>query len=153
MNNQEFQQFLEQCCQELEEKQSVLLKEFIGDYDLVEIDYQRGIVEFKKYAVVKNASQITPIGSYSKITSSWLWAWANPSIPDALKQKSEKIKELGRITGLEIFHKTVFPAEQEMTWEIIAMACHQIKSMGFCRPDTGSDDWLFVALDDVESVN
>lgn len=153
MNNEEFQNFVEKCCQELEQKQSVLIKEFIGDYDLVEIDYKRGIVEFKKYSVVKSVSQITPIGSYSKIGSLWMWAWGNPSIPDVLKQKSEQIKELGSITGLEIFNKTAFAAEQEMTWEIIAMACHQLKSIGFCRPDTGGDDWLFVALDDVQNLN
>lgn len=153
MNDNEFEHFIEKCYQELEQKQSYLTAEFkLGDYERFDVELNKGVIEFKENSVVKIICQITPIGSYSTTNSTWMWAWGNPSIPDVLKQKSERIKQLSSITGQEIFNTRIFEADEEMAWEIAAMACHHLKSIGCYRAPTGSL-WVFLALDDVKSLD
>jgi hypothetical protein len=85
MNDNEFECFLAQCLEEFEQKQSYLMQEFgMGRYERFNVDLKTGIIEFKENSVVKIVANITPIGSYSTNNSSWMWAWGNPSIPQAL---------------------------------------------------------------------
>ncbi|MBW4622104.1 MAG: hypothetical protein KME17_22470 [Cyanosarcina radialis HA8281-LM2] len=152
MNDNEFECFLAQCLEELEQKQSYLMDEFgIGKYERFDIDLQRSIIEFKENSVVKIVASITPVGSYSTNNPSWMWSWANPSIPQVLQKKSEKIKELAELTGLEIFNAKIFPVDEEMAWEIAAMACHHLKSMGCYRAPSGKI-CFFAAIDNVKTL-
>jgi hypothetical protein len=150
MNATEFDRFLEQCYKEFEQKQYYFTTEFeIRQYEEFTIDLRQGTLEFQEDNQVKLRAKITPIGSYSALNSNWLWAWGYPSLPDGIQQKSEQIKELGRITGMKIFDTTIFPADEERVWEITAMACHYLKAMGCYRVPVGNI-WVFVAVDEVK---
>ena len=151
MNSIEFDQFIDRCYEELEKKQFYLKAEFgIGYCEKSEIDWQRGILKFTDNSAVKLIAKVTPIGSYSTTNSTWMWGWEYPSIPAALKQKCEQLKELGKIARPEIFAASIFTAESETAWEIAAMACHHFKSMG-CYRAVVRGVWVFATIDDVQS--
>jgi len=152
MNYTDLDHFLDQCYEELEKKQFYLKAEFgIGYCEKSEMDWERGILKFKENSTVKLMAKITPLGSYSTTNSTWMWAWEYPFIPDTLKEKAEQIKELGSITGLKIFETQIFPAASETAWEIAAMACHHLKSMGCYRAAAGGV-WVFATIDEIETV-
>jgi hypothetical protein len=152
VNSIEFDQFIHLCYQELEKKQFYLKAEFgIGYCEKSEIDWLGGILKLKETSTVKLIAKITPIGSYSTTNSTWMWAWEYPSIPASLKQKCEGIKELGRIARREIFAASIFQTEPETAWEIAAIACHHLKSMGCYRAAFGGV-WVFVTIDELETV-
>jgi hypothetical protein len=152
MNACEFDQFLEECYEELQRKQFYLIAEFgIANCDKFEIDWQQGILKLKQNSVIKFIAQVTPIGSYSKKHSTWIWAWEHPSVSERLKYKSERIKELGRLTGIEMFKTQIFQTQEETAWEIAAMACHHLKAIGCYRAPAGML-WNFIALDDIKEI-
>ena len=153
MNLIEFDQFVDRCYDELEKKQFYLKAEFgIGNCEKFEIDWQSGILKLKENSTVKLIAKITPIGSYSPNNSTWMWAWEYPSIPAPLKDKVERIKELGNITGMEIFAASIFQTETETVWEIAAMACYHLKSMGCYRAAVGGV-WVFATIDELQSID
>lgn len=153
MNSIEFDQFIDLCNEELEKKQFYLKAEFgIGYCEKSEIDWQRGILKLKENSTVKLIVKITPIGSYSTTNSTWMWAWEYPYIPASLKQKCEQIKELSRFARPEIFEASIFQAEPETAWEIAAISCHYLKSMGCYRAGSGGV-WVFATIDEVLDKN
>ncbi|HAZ48091.1 MAG TPA: hypothetical protein DCZ55_27440 [Cyanobacteria bacterium UBA11371] len=153
MNSIEFDQFIDRCYDDLEKKQFYLKAEFgIGNCDKFEIDWLSGILKLKENSTVKLIAKITPIGSYSPNNSTWMWAWEYPYIPDSLKQKTQQLKELGKLTGMKIFATKIFQTEAETVWEIAAMACYHLKSMGCYRAALGGI-WVFATIDYIESVS
>jgi len=152
MNEEQLTEFIQQCQSELEQKQSYLVEEFgLGKYQRFDVQLDKEVIEFKASGTVKVVAKIIPIGSFAERAGTWMWAWANPSIPELLQNKSSKLKELKRITGIKIFEKETLVADEKMSWEIAAMSCHYLRAKGCYRANSGKS-LFFLALQEVNSL-
>src|SRR5262245_8155527 len=66
-------------------------------YDL---DQTNGTLVFTDESGQKTSCSIQIVGTYSKESQTWLWAWASPWVTEQLKHDSEVVREFGRTNGI-----------------------------------------------------
>lgn len=153
MTDDEFNAFAERATKELNQKQASLIESYrIGHYKDFWFDQTTGRLQFKdkKGRVVVEAS-VTPIGSFSMKSNTWQWSWANESLVESLREKAERLMGLGSLTGMNVFQMPTFAADEQMAWELAAMAVYHLQSLG-CYRMPAKQSQLFVAIDDARSM-
>lgn len=98
---------------------------------------------------------IINIGSFAPKHSSWKWAWSNPTVPDALRDRALPLKELQAITGFELFgNEEAFPVEDEaMAWELAAFAVQHLNAVGCYRAPSSSDGpTIYLAITELKRI-
>jgi hypothetical protein len=94
---------------------------------------------------------VTPIGTYSPVYQTWLWAWANEDFPDVARAASRKIQGLYAVTGFRVFLNEGIEASRTDAQDFAALAVHQLNAIGFYRcPAEGEGPLLYLAVHDHE---
>jgi hypothetical protein len=153
MTDKQFDAFVAQAVRALEQKQDLLTDTYgLGKYEEFWFDQSTGVLQFKDATgCVQSEATVTPIGSYSQKSRTWQWAWANDSLAEMLRKKAEELKLLYDLTGFEVFQTSVFKADEQMAWELAAMAVHQLGSLGCYRIPTGRLH-VFLSIDQVTKI-
>ena len=100
---------------------------------------------------VRVEAEVTNIGSFSTTGGTWKWAWANSSVVSPLRAKSDKLRELGELTGMSVFRSELFEADEDMPWEIAAMCVHHLGALGcYCGPAKNLE--VYFAIDKIQTV-
>lgn len=150
MTDREFEAFVDGCYEELKAKQEALMEKYrLGEYDEFWFDQPSGTLQFKRGEGVELAFNVVPVGSWSGNSNSWMWAWANESVDEALKAASMKIQGLADHTGYAVFTNGSFPAEELMAHELTAMAVHHLSALGMYIAPAGNLK-TFLALMDLK---
>lgn len=153
MTDEEFQIFLDNCFEELEEKQQELIDKFdLGSFQKFEFDFDKGEIYFLNDGKTEVQANIIPIGSFNSESKTWMWAWANEGFPENLRTKSAQLKQLKEITGFDIFGNEMSDIDEDMTWEIAGMSLNLLTSQGVYRGPVNNTQY-FYALDNVHHVN
>lgn len=143
MTDNEFDAYLKTVTDELLLKQAELSRIYaLGDMARWWFDQSAGTLQFFDDAdrlVVE--AEVVSIGSFSIKSSSWKWAWSNPSIEPALRQAALALKQLEAITGFDLFgNEQAFSIQDEaMAWELAASAVHHLKAAGCYRAPASSE--------------
>jgi hypothetical protein len=148
MTDNQFDEYLELCYENLEKKQEILLKEYgIGNGNFQEYwyDQESSKIQFKTDGKVMLEFRVVFIGSWSTKSNTWMWAWANNSMTDGVKSQSSVLKELKLVTGFGIFTEESFNCDEAMAHELAAFSVDHLKAKGmYISPDGKSN--LFMAL-------
>lgn len=149
MTEQEFEAFLADCSQELKEKQADAEARYgLAGMSRWSLDEQQHVLSFMNAdgrAAVRFS--VTPIGTYSVRQENWKWAWANPHLKAAFREKAEALKALQVVTDFDFFAEAdAFVADEVMAWEMAAIAVQHLGAMA-CYRAPNQDTWLFLALD------
>ncbi len=122
----------------MEEKQDKLEKEFgLGHYERFTVDYETLILSFYDNEQKMVDVSIIPIASHVPEKEDLKWAWANEIYPLEIRKKSEIMKELAKMTGFEMFNNPSIECDEDMAWEINAVACKFTNSQGVYRVPHG----------------
>ena len=152
MNDDEFQGYLDNCYKALEKKQQALMDNYeFGALDQFNHDFDKEEIYFLRDNTLEVKAKIIPIGSCSAEFETWEWAWADDVFPDVLRAKSKKLKELEYMTGFEMFGSETIQIDEDMVWEITAMALELWGSEGAYKAPI-NDVLYFYALSDVQKV-
>ena len=102
------------------------------------LDMSRGdlLFTFNDGLVATCPAQIA--GSLDTSDASWLWAWANPSIPDELKRDSLRVREYGQQRKIERLIAEEWPCTEEDAWRMAALTCKLCDGQGVYRGPAGS---------------
>ncbi len=137
MTDEEFDNFLAKVNDELESKQAELNSTYgLGEMKRWWFDQQSAKLQFfdvnDRLAV---EADVVGIGSFSPKSSSWKWAWSNPTFLPELREKALPLKRLEVFTGFDLFGNegTFSIAGESMAWELAAMAVHQLGALGCYR--------------------
>lgn len=153
MNDEEFQEYIDNCFDELERKQQYLIDTFgFGSFDNFEYDFDKEELYLLKNEEVLVKARIVPIGSFNTENGSWMWGWANEAFPVKLRNKSSRLKELETITGFEMFGNEMAEIDEDMAWEIAAMSLNLLGFEGVYR-GPGKNTHYFYAMEQVENVH
>lgn len=156
MTEEQFQSFIESSMAELQSKQNHLQEAFLlGEWPRWWFDQEREVIQFldEHNSVAVEADTIN-IGSFAPSSNSWKWAWSNQSVLPALREKSERIKQLSDVTGIELFSfENPFDADEHMAWELAAMAVKQLQAEGLYRAPSSNGPHIFLALTAVRKVS
>ncbi|MCL2174530.1 MAG: hypothetical protein FWB73_00655 [Treponema sp.] len=132
MTNEEFETYKNVCYQEIGNRQKKLL-ELYGLQNYKDFWYSQTTetLQFKTDGKVEIEFEVIQIGSWSSISDSWMWAWANDSVTEKTKQKSAKIKELAEITGYDIFSLEAFEAKESIAHQLTAISANYLNAIGY----------------------
>ncbi|MDC0601626.1 hypothetical protein OAP14_01220, partial [Aliiglaciecola sp.] len=134
MDDEEFQSFIDSSYDDLEKKQSYLENQFgLGHFERYDLEPKNERIIFRSSDGKKVQANFIPIGTFSPGSGSWMWGWNNSAFTDSLRVKAESLKLLSEITGFEMFSNPTSEVDEDMAWEMVAMAVHTLKSEGVYR--------------------
>ena len=100
-------------------------------------------------------ADIYVLGSWSRSAKSWEWAWNNPNVPDALKQRANRVREIGEELGIDEMTSGFVPAPEIHvgTW-MAALAAKALETGGVLPlpPEADTEVVLFIALENLRIV-
>lgn len=156
MNDDEFEQFVQDASEELEQKQDALTKQYrLGKWEDFLYDAPSGRLQFKdKSGTVKVQAETISLGSHSKKSDTWQWAWANKSLPAGVRKQAEEVKQLFKLTGMDVFKQPTIEIDEGMAWELVAMCVKHLAAQGcYSMPaDPTGVLRVFVAIREVAKI-
>jgi len=108
------------------------------DYDL-----DPGTLTFSREGVPKVRASIQVAGSSSKITNTWLWAWANATLPEKVTQGARIVRSFGQRENLAQLIQERLPDDEHLGWEMTAIAAKVLGAKGAYRC-SGDHGFLYV---------
>jgi hypothetical protein len=85
------------------------------------------------------------IGTYNSEDHTWLWAWDNPSVDDALKKDALKVRKYGEEHHVERLTKSKWVGTEEDAWAMTALAVKLCGEQGAYRGPAGETK-VFIAF-------
>lgn len=113
-----------------------------------DLDQTKGDLIFTFDDGVVAAAPAQIIGSFDATGSSWLWAWANPSIDDSLKRDSLQIRDYGQKRQIERLTAAEWPCAESDAWAMAALSCKLCDAQGIYRGPAGSA-FVFISFGEV----
>jgi hypothetical protein len=78
------------------------------------------------------------IGTFDSNAGTWMWAWANLSVSDALKKDSIRVRDYGEAHRIARLTTPKWPADESECWRMTALASRLCESNGAYRGPAGS---------------
>ncbi len=133
MENTEYNFFAEKCVDELK----VLQDKFQKDYDLSWYEnwfYEQvtGLLTFSTNETELNF-KFFEIGTFSKNSNTWMWAWHNEDILDNIKEKSFEIRNFGNKSKFPKLSNGHFVSNETEAWEFAAISAKLTNAIGVYR--------------------
>jgi hypothetical protein len=88
------------------------------------------------------------VGSLDSESGTWLWGWANPSIPEALQRDALRVKDYGEQRQIARLTSAEWPCTEEEAWRMAALACYLCEAQGVYRGPAGTA-FVFIAFSEV----
>ncbi len=150
---EDFKEYLTTAFEYLQSRQEYCENEYgIGKFERWFYDQQSGLLTFHNGDTTKLKIKYQEVGSVSKISDTWLWAWANPNLMDNIKAESFKVKELGENKSFERLKKRKWNGDEIDGWEMTAITAYLLKAKGAYRVPTEKTFSYFV-FTEIERVN
>lgn len=89
------------------------------------------------------------VGTYNPKSKTFLWGWANPSVPAALQAAALKVKAYGEEHGVLSLTQGETAASEDLTWEFLALAVRLENAQGAYRPEIGKGRRLCLCFGEV----
>lgn len=145
----DFQTLLDVSMEELRLKTSAHQAGFgLGTFERWDIDQDIGDLVFSNADGFTAVAPAQIIGSYNANDGTWLWAWANPSVVEALQADALKLKAYGEEHGIEKLTKPKWSGTEDDAWEMAALAVHLCEQQGAYRGPAGST-YIFMTFGEV----
>jgi hypothetical protein len=85
------------------------------------------------------------LGTLHMETGSWLWSWADPSVPDVLQAHALRMREYGEAHGIERLTAPEWPGTECDCWYLAAFSCSLFDFKGAYRGPSG-DSYAFITF-------
>lgn len=150
MEYTDFESFIEQSTAYLRACNAKASHTFgIGTCARCEYDLFCNEIWWSEPSAPKVRGRVTVVGTTSKSSGTWLWAWANPHFEDVEIGPIEKVREYGATEGISKLTESQWSADEVDGWEMTAVAARLLESQGaYCSPSgNGSFFLLFDRLE------
>ncbi|MBB2484506.1 hypothetical protein H5407_04615 [Mitsuaria sp. WAJ17] len=156
MNEEAFEAFRAEANEELQAKQASLQAVYnLSAHGRWWFDQEAETLQFfDAQDRLRVEADVIHVGSYSRRSDTWLWAWANVSLLPKLRAKAEALRALESATGYAVFGEAdTFEADEPMAWELAAIAVKHLDAMGCYRAPNADESCLsFLALVEIRTV-
>ncbi len=136
----------------LESRQAELKASFPTLYkDHYDWDQDTRQIVFSSEGTATVVASFQIVGDISALTNTWLWAWANPTVDEALKGSSREVYELGQRNHLERLVTAKWPAGEADGWDMTGVAAKVVQASGAYRT-CGKEGCEFLLLMNVRAA-
>lgn len=88
------------------------------------------------------------VGSLDSESGTWLWGWANPTIPESLQRDSLRVRDYGQQRQIARLTSAEWPCTEEEAWRMAALACYLCEAQGVYRGPAGTA-FVFITFGEV----
>ena len=93
-------------------------------------------------------AKIQLVGTISVDDESWLWAWADESVPDRMVKKMNKVRRYGESHDFEALYLEEWEGDKEDGWEMAAIVAYLLDAEGvYCH--SSADEHVFMVITDI----
>ena len=141
-----FQKFADEALEEAQAKQAKLIKEYrIDSYERYDWDQDSATLVFSDAGVAKVIATFQFVGSHSKRSGTWLWAWGNRSIDEKLSAGARKVRAYGEQHKISRLTQAKWAAQEVDAWEMAAVQAKLTGALGLYRsPDENGASFLAI---------
>jgi hypothetical protein len=98
-----------------------------------EYDLDKGTLTFLEEGSPKVIASICAVGTTSKSSGTWLWGWANESLPDNVTNAVAKVRVFGEAENLAELTQASSPDDEYLGWKLTAITAKLLGSKGAYR--------------------
>ena len=103
-----------------------------------DVDLDAGCIEFLSPQGLHTTAAMQVIGTINSQDGTWLWAWANPSIPPGLCAHSNAVKMYGTRHHIERLVSSKLASSESEAWDFTAIASKLGGGQGAYRGPSGT---------------
>lgn len=150
MTDKKFEEFRHTAHHELMELNTRCKQEFsIGHWERWDYNAEKGTIIFSEGGEPKVIATVQVVGTASGRSNSWLWGWANESVPRDRTVLLEKVRAFGRAEGLDILTEPSWPDDEYHGWEMTAITTKLIGAKGGYRKVRTGGGYTYYAFTDL----
>jgi len=148
----EWKRFRSECCEELTKKNEHLWERLsIDSYQRWDWNQDSAEIVFSNDGVPGVTARIAFVGSFSKASDTWLWAWANFGLDESVRTRAIAVRDYGETKGFLPLTIPKWSAKQEDGWHMAAIAARILGAEGvYCTP--GDSGFTFMVLLDARKT-
>ncbi|UII20473.1 DUF6882 domain-containing protein [Fulvivirga ligni] len=149
---EDFRDYLTTAHNYLTEQQEICRTKYgIDDWERWYYDDETGLIEFFNGDTLKLRISYQQVGTVSKTSNTWLWAWANPNLLDNIKLESKKTTELGEQHNFKRLTKRKWNADEVDGWEMTSIMAYLTQAKGGCRIP-GENVFKYIVFTNIELI-
>lgn len=149
MDPQQFAEFRHQAVHELMRLNELCKDEFqISAWPRWDYDLDRGTLTFSANGVPKVSASIQVIGTNSVSGGTWMWGWANESLPPNVTSEVVKVREFGLAENIPELTKAELPDDEYVGWAMTAVAAKLLGAKGAYR-SPGDNGFVYVVYSSI----
>lgn len=118
----------------LNAQQERLRSEFrLGDWQRYDYDQAAETITFSSSGQPGVVAKIQVVGSTSKQSGTWLWAWHNESILEPVRSRLSIVRQFGLRQGFRQLVDPSWPGDETDGWEMTTAAAYLLNAEGAYR--------------------
>ncbi len=137
MDPEQFSVYRHEAVHELMRLNELCEEEFhISSWPRWDYDFGRGTLTFSQDGVPKVRAAIQVIGTTSISGKTWMWGWANESLPQNVTKEVAKVRAFGATENIAEFREEELQDDEYLGWGLTAVAARILGVKGAYRcPD------------------
>ncbi len=133
-DDQEWNELVSSCCQLFQRRQEKFLSKFkVGDHERWDLDQETGIITFSHEGEPQVEAEIHFVGTYSRKSNTWMWAWANYLDEEKVRSASRRIREFGEEHKFLGLAAHLSDATEEDAGHYTAIMAKELDAIGIYR--------------------
>jgi hypothetical protein len=132
MNQLEYMDLLEESRLYLDTQQAACDREYrLNHFNRMDYEQETGRMIFSDVGVVPRVfADYQIVGSVSRRSNTWLWAWDNPYLLENTYEDMWKVKEFGDKNGIDKLSSPTWETTEQDAWDMTAIAANLLKARG-----------------------
>ena len=123
MNPDQFQHFAHNAVHDLQRLNATGEEEFhLSYWPRWDYDSEAGTWTLPKDGLPKVIASIQVLGSTSVASGTWLWSWANETMPKGVTGRMKAVQAFGQAENLELLTQASAPDNETLGWKLTAIA-------------------------------
>ena len=149
MTTEEFETFRHGAVHELMQLVESCKHEFkISTYPRWDYDFDSGTLTFSQDGVAKVVASIEVVGTISDAANTWLWSWANASLPPLVTSSMKKVKSFGETEGIPLLTNATAENDEYLGWAMTGVTAKILGARGAYRC-LGKNGFIYLIYKDI----
>jgi hypothetical protein len=150
--DQQWPPFCDEQVQALKAQQNRLHEvHHIGQYQRYDYDLPTKRLWFSTGGTARLQADIEVAGTFSHACRTWMWSWANFSLPAKVRTRMKRVRTLGEERGFARLTHWTWPADEVDAWAMTAIAAQLLKAEGAYK-SPGKDADVYFTLSRLRPV-
>lgn len=149
---EKYQEFADRNCQRLIETQDKFRDKYsINDYS--NWYYTQASEILRLYSNDKEIYfRYIPVGTYSRNSNTWMWAWSKKDSVEPRKLRTLKVKQVGEQLNFDKLKNGLVEGDEYTGWELTSIAFHELGGLGTYRVVSEHLEKYFILTDIIDKA-